>query len=65
MQFEEIPFAGNMAVPEDICEEKFFETFPDVFNHNEVAIKVWRMAWSKSRIYTLEQVQELLHKGKI
>jgi len=65
MQFEKVPFAGDMAIPEDICEEKFFETFPDVFNHNEVALKVWGMAWSENRIDTQQEVQELLHKGKI
>ena len=62
MNFEKIPFAGDMAVPEDECEKQFFETFPDVFNYNEVALKIWSLAWSKSRIHTLEEIEDKFKK---
>jgi len=62
MNYEPIPFAGEMAVPENECERQFFETFPDVFNPNDVALRAWSLAWSKSRIHTLEEVEAKLKK---
>ncbi len=62
MIIEKIPFAGDMAIPEDECEKQFFETFPDVFSPNDVALRVWSLAWSKSRIHTLEEVEAKLKK---
>jgi hypothetical protein len=57
MIIEKIPFAGEIAIPEDECERQFFQTFPDVFNPNDVALRIWSLAWSKSRIHTLEEVE--------
>jgi len=62
MIIEKIPFAGEIAIPENECEKQFFETFPDVFNQNDIALKIWELAWSKSRIHTLEEVEAVLKK---
>jgi hypothetical protein len=62
MIIEKVPFAGDMAIPENECEKQFFETFPDVFNPNDVALRVWNLAWTKSRIHTLEEVEAKLKK---
>ena len=62
MIIERIPFAGEIAIPENECEKQFFETFPDVFNQNEIALKIWNMAWSQSRTHTLEEVEAMLKK---
>jgi len=62
MIYEKIPFAGEIAIPEDECERQFFETFPDVFNTNEVALKVWTMAWIKSRMFTLKDMGQEFKK---
>lgn len=62
MIFEKIPFAGEMAIPETECEKQFFETFPDVFNTNDLALRIWSLAWTKSRIHTLEEVEAKFKK---
>jgi hypothetical protein len=62
MIIEKIPFAGEIAIPENECEKQFFETFPDVFNQNDIALKIWELAWSKSRTHTLEEVEAVLKK---
>lgn len=82
MIIEKIPFAGEIAIPENECEKQFFATFPDasfsvtfsnlrfltetdkpsVFNQNDIALKIWNMAWSKGRIHTLEEVEAMLKK---
>ena len=62
MIIEKIPFAGEIAIPENECEKQFFETFPDVFNQNDIALKIWELAWSKSRTHTLDEVETVLKK---
>jgi hypothetical protein len=62
MIIEKIPFAGEIAIPENECEKQFFETFPDVFNQNDIALKIWELAWSKSRAHTLDEVEAVLKK---
>jgi hypothetical protein len=62
MIIEKIPFAGEIAIPENECEKQFFETFPDVFNQNDIALKIWELAWSKSRTHTLDEVEAVLKK---
>jgi len=62
MIFEQIPFAGKMAIPEDECERQFFETFPDVFIHDSIALKVWTIAWIKSRMFTLKDMEAEFRK---
>jgi hypothetical protein len=62
MIIEKIPFAGEIAIPENECEKQFFETFPDVFNQNDIALKIWELAWSKSRTHALEEVEAVLKK---
>jgi len=62
MIIEKIPFAGDIAIPENECEKQFFETFPDVFNQNDIALKIWELAWSKSRTHTLDEVEAVLKK---
>jgi hypothetical protein len=62
MIIEKVPFAGEMAIPENECEKQFFEIFPDVFNPNDTAIRIWNLAWSKSRSHTLKQVEDKLKK---
>jgi len=62
MIIEKIPFAGEIAIPENECEKQFFKTFPDVFNQNDIALKIWELAWSKSRTHALEEVKAVLKK---
>ena len=62
MIIEKVPFAGEIAIPENECEKQFFETFPDVFNQNDIALKIWELAWSKSRSHTLQEVKAKLKK---
>ena len=62
MIYEKVPFVGEIAVPENECERQFFETFPDVFQNNEVALKVWNVAWIKSRIFTLKDMEQEFKK---
>jgi hypothetical protein len=62
MIYEKVPFVGEIAVPENECESQFFETFPDVFHNNEVALKVWTTAWIKSRIFTLKDMEQEFKK---
>jgi hypothetical protein len=62
MIYEKVPFVGEIAVPENECERQFFETFPDVFHNNEVALKVWTVAWIKSRIFTLKDMEQEFKK---
>lgn len=60
MIIEKVPFAGDMAIPENDCEKQFFETFPDIFNPNDLALRIWSLAWSKSRSQALKEVNDLL-----
>jgi hypothetical protein len=62
MIYEKIPFVGEVAVPENECERQFFETFPDVFKNDEVALKVWTLAWIKSRMFTLKDMEQEFKK---
>jgi hypothetical protein len=45
MKSEGIPFAGEMKVPENDCEEAFFQRFPDFFYESSTALTLWTMAW--------------------
>ena len=58
MIYEKIPFAGEIAVPENECERQFFETFPDVFDHDPLVLKIWTYAWIKSRLFTLKDMEQ-------
>jgi len=45
MTEEKIPFAGNMKVPTDDCEEAFFAVYPDFFYEESTALALWTQAW--------------------
>lgn len=45
MTEENIPFAGNMKVPSDACEEAFFAVYPDFFYEGSTALNLWIQAW--------------------
>ena len=45
MTNEEIPFAGNVKVPSDECEEAFFAFYPDFFYEGSTALTLWTQAW--------------------
>ena len=62
MIYEKIPFAGEIAVPENECERQFFETFPDVFNQDPLVLKIWTYAWIKSRLFTLKDMEQEFKK---
>jgi hypothetical protein len=62
MIYEKIPFAGEIAVPENECERQFFETFPDVFDHDPLVLKIWTYAWIKSRLFTLKDMEQEFKK---
>jgi hypothetical protein len=62
MIYEKVPFVGEIAVPENECERQFFETFPDGFHSNELALKVWTVAWIKGRIFTLKDMEQEFKK---
>lgn len=54
MTEEQIPFAGNMKVPSDACEEAFFALYPDFFYEGSTALNLWTQAWQAA----LDWVQE-------
>jgi hypothetical protein len=62
MIYEKIPFAGEIAVPENECERQFFETFPNVFDHDPLVLKIWTYAWIKSRLFTLKDMEQEFKK---
>lgn len=45
MTEEGVPFAGNMKVPSDDCEEAFFALYPDFFYEGSTALTLWIQAW--------------------
>lgn len=45
MTDENIPFAGNMKVPSDDCEETFFSLYPDFFYEGSTALALWTQGW--------------------
>ena len=45
MTEEQIPFAGNVKVPTDACEEAFFSLYPDFFYENSTALNLWTQGW--------------------
>jgi len=45
MTSEDIPFAGNVKVPSDDCEEAFFAVYPDFFYEGSTALNLWTQAW--------------------
>jgi len=49
MKSESIPFAGEMKVPENDCEEVFFQRFPDFFYEGSTALTLWTMAWQAAQ----------------
>lgn len=49
MKSEGIPFAGEMKVPENDCEEVFFQRFPDFFYEGSTALTLWTMAWQAAQ----------------
>ena len=48
---EPIPFAGNVRVPEEDCEEAFFALYPDFFYENSTALILWIQAWQAALDY--------------
>mgnify|MGYP003705120319 CR=1 FL=1 len=46
MTEESIPFAGNVKVPSDPCEEAFFVYYPDFFYEKSTALVLWTQAWN-------------------
>ncbi len=46
MTSEPIPFAGNVKVPSDACEEAFFQYYPDFFYDQSTALTLWIQAWN-------------------
>ena len=46
MTDEQIPFAGNMKVPDGECEEAFFALYPDFFYENSTALTLWIQGWN-------------------
>jgi hypothetical protein len=51
MTSEDIPFAGNVKVPSDDCEEAFFALYPDFFYENSTALVLWVQAWQAALDY--------------
>ena len=47
---------------QDICEQEFHKTFPDVFSPNDVAIRVWRLAWQAGRKQAFDETRELFER---
>ena len=45
MTDENIPFAGNVKVPSDDCEEAFFALYSDFFYEGSTALNLWTQAW--------------------
>ena len=45
MTSEDIPFAGNVKVPSDDCEEAFFVLYPDFFYEGSTALNLWIQSW--------------------
>ena len=63
MNYEDVPFAGKIPIPENDCEKAFFDTFPTCFNPNDVAMQIWTLAWQTSRIKTLEEVKQIIRNS--
>ena len=51
MTSEDIPFAGNVKVPSDDCEEAFFAVYPDFFYKGSTALNLWTQAWQAALDY--------------
>jgi hypothetical protein len=51
MTEEQIPFAGNIKVPSDACEEAFFAVYPDFFYEGSTALNLWTQAWQAALDY--------------
>jgi len=45
MKSEPVPFAGQLKVPSDDCEEAFFAAYPDFFYEGSTALNLWTQAW--------------------
>lgn len=60
MNYEDVPFAGKIPIPENDCEKAFFDTFPTCFNPNDTAMQIWTLAWKTSQIKTLEQIRQII-----
>jgi hypothetical protein len=52
MTEEQIPFAGNIKVPSDPCEEAFFALYPDFFYEGSTALNLWTQAWQAALDFT-------------
>lgn len=51
MTSEDIPFAGNVKVPSDDCEEAFFAVYPDFFYEGSTALTLWTQGWQVALDY--------------
>jgi hypothetical protein len=45
MTSENIPFAENVKIPSDECEEAFFALYPDFFYTGSTALTLWIQGW--------------------
>lgn len=63
MNYEDVPFAGKIPIPENDCEKAFFDTFPTCFNPNDTAMQIWTLAWQTSRLKTLEEVKQIIRNS--
>ena len=57
MTSEDIPFAGNVKIPENDCEEAFFAIYPDFFYENSTALTLWVQGWQAA----LDHVENKKH----
>ena len=63
MNYEDVPFAGKIPIPENDCEKAFFDTFPACFDPNDAAMQIWTLAWQCSRLKTLEEVKAIIRNS--
>lgn len=48
MKSEPVPFAGELKVPSDDCEEAFFAVYPNFFYEGSTALNLWKQAWQSA-----------------
>lgn len=62
MKIEQIPFFGELQVPDTEIEDSFYSTFPqaeELFgNKHDVEMVIWVTAWEASRLATIDKCIE-------
>lgn len=62
MKIEQIPFFGELEIPDNDAEYAFYETFPqaeELFGgKHRVEMVIWVTAWEAARQATIEQCLE-------